>query len=321
MVEAVRTVPGVEMAGVVSGGLPLSGGWMRGSVTLPGRGKMTGDDDDVDMRIVTPEYLQILRIPLLRGRLLTSADRQVTTAVAVINEAAALKYLPGQEPLGQRMTIEGDEVTIVGIVGNIRHIGPEEPARQEAYLPLAQSRIISGALVMRTSGDPVALLPAVKSAIWSVNRDQILWTDRVTLESYMDGLIAQRRFNMAVLALFGVLAVIICAVGIYGVMAYLVSQRTREIGVRMALGASRRRVVSMVFRNAGGLVVAGLLIGGIAARILSGTARTFLFQLDARDPRAFAAAIVCLSAAAFVATVVPARRAASVDPIVALRAE
>ena len=161
----------------------------------------------------------------------------------------------------------------------------------------------------------------MKAAIWSVNKDQILYTDRTTLDAYMDGLIAQRRFNMALLASFGVLGLVICAAGIYGVMAYIVSQRTREIGVRIALGATRGAVIRMVLANAGTLVVAGLAIGGVAAWYLGAAAKTFLFQLDARDPRAFAGAMLCLALSALVATALPARRAATVDPNTALRAE
>jgi putative ABC transport system permease protein len=321
MMEAVRAVPGVQTVGAVAGGLPLSGGRVSLDVKLPGRPPLTGDDAEMDTRTVTPNYLEILRIPLLRGRLLTADDREGAPQVVVVNETAARKYWPGADALGQVVRLDDKERTVVGIVGDIRHQGPEVPASQEAYVPMAQEKIISATLVMRTAGDPGSYLPAVKAAIWSVNRNQILYTDRTTLDAYMDGLIAQRRFNMALLTLFGVLGLVISAVGIYGVMAYIVSQRTREIGVRMALGATRKRVVVMVLGNAGVLVAAGLAIGGIAAWYLSAAARTFLFQLDAQDPRAFAAAVVCLTAAALVATALPARRAAGVDPMVALRTE
>ncbi|HMC78501.1 MAG TPA: FtsX-like permease family protein [Vicinamibacterales bacterium] len=275
----------------------------------------------MDTRTVTANYLEILRIPRVRGRLLNADDREGAPLVVVVNETAARKYWPGADAIGQVVRLDHQERTVVGIVGDIRHKGPEEPASQEAYVPMAQDKVISATLVMRTAGDPGASLPAVKAAIWSVNRNQILYTDRTTLDAYMDGLIAQRRFNMALLTLFGVLGLVISAVGIYGVMAYLVSQRTREIGVRMALGATRSRVVVMVLGNAGVLVAAGLAVGGIAAWYLSAAARTFLFQLDAQDPRAFAAAVLCLTAAALVATALPARRAAGVDPMVALRTE
>jgi predicted permease len=321
MIDAVRAVPGVTAVGAVSGGLPLTGSRVTTEISLPGRPPLTGGDAEMDSRVVTPGYLQILGIPLKRGRYLTADDREGAPLAVVVNEAAARKYWPGEDAIGQRIVVEESERTVVGIVGDIRQGGPEVPPRHEAYVPLAQRQIISGTLVLRTAGDPAAVLPAVKAAIWSVNRDQVIYTDRTTLDAYMDGLIAQRRFNMALLALFGTLGLVISAVGIYGVMAYTVSQRTREIGVRMALGATRGAVVRMVLGNAGILVASGLAIGAVAAWYLSAAARSFLFQLDAKDPRAFAGAVACLTLAALVACALPARRAASVDPVTALRAD
>jgi ABC-type antimicrobial peptide transport system permease subunit len=176
-------------------------------------------------------------------------------------------------------------------------------------------------LVMRTPGDPLAVLPAVKSAIWSVNPDQRLTSETVTMERYMDRLIAQRRFNMALLALFGALGLVIAAVGIYGVMAYIVAQRTNEIGVRMALGATSGHVMRMVLGRAGALMVAGLIVGGAGAWYLAAFVRSYLFEIEPQDVRVFAAAVVTLAAAGLVASAVPARRAAAVDPLVALRHE
>ena len=324
MLEALRAVPGVGPVEAVSGGLPLSGARVTLRLTVPGRPPLTGDDAEIDTRVVTPGYLQLLRIPLRRGRYLTDADRAGGPQVIVLNETAARKLWPGLDPIGQRIELEGGERierTVVGIVGDIRHNGPEIPPAQEAYVPLAQEPILQATVVMRPPAGPSHVLPAVKTAIWTVNSQQVLHTDRVTMDAYMDGLIAQRRFNMALLALFGVLGLVISAVGIYGVMAYIVSQRTREIGVRMALGASRGAVVRMVLSNSGLLVAIGLVLGSAGAWYASGVARAFLFELDAHDPRAFVAAIVCLTIAACVATAIPARRAAGVDPMVALRAE
>jgi ABC-type antimicrobial peptide transport system permease subunit len=167
----------------------------------------------------------------------------------------------------------------------------------------------------------MAVLPAVKAAIWSVNREQRLTNDTVTLERHMDRLIAQRRFNMAVLALFGVLGLVIAAVGIYGVMAYVVAQRTNEIGVRMALGATRANVVTMILRRAGVLMAAGLVIGGAGAWYLSAGVRTFLFEVQPNDIGIFFGALAVLAAAGLLASALPARRAATVDPLVALRSE
>jgi putative ABC transport system permease protein len=321
VVDAVQRVPGLQMVATVSGGLPLTGSWSRTSVTLPGRGELKGEGDDIDRRTVSPTYLELLKIPLLKGRYLSADDRAGAPLVIVVNQAAAQRYWPGQDPLGQRLTMNSKDYVVVGIVGNIHHLGPEIAPRQEGYIPVAQDRQYGSTLVMKTAGDPLAVLPAVKAAIWSVNREQRLTGDTVTLERYMDRLIAQRRFNMAVLALFGVLGLVIAAVGIYGVMAYVVAQRTNEIGVRMALGATRGDVVSMVLRRAGLLMLLGLAIGGAGAWYLSAGVKSFLFEVQPNDIGIFAAALAVLACAGLLASALPARRAATVDPVIALRSE
>jgi len=321
MLDAVSRVPGVVEAGAVSGGLPLTGNWQTNPVSFPGRPALQGDEREINTRWVSPGYLSILRIPLARGRYLRADDRAGAPPVVLVNEAAARHYWLDRDALGGRIVIEGREMTVVGIVGNIRHGGPESPANPEAYVPLAQDRVLSAALVMRTAGDPLAVLPAVKAAIWSVNPEQRLTTDTVTLDGYMDRLIAQRRFNMALLVLFGVLGLVIAAAGIYGVMAYVVAQRTGEIGVRMALGATPRNIVAMILTNAGVLMAIGLTMGFMCARYLSATVEAFLFQVEPTDARVFVGAIATLALAGLVASALPARRAASVDPVVALRTE
>src|SRR4051812_44637857 len=321
VVEAVGRVPGVQMVGTLSGGLPLSLSWSRTRVELPGRGKLTGENDDIDRRTISANYFQLMRIPLLKGRTFTDEDRAGAADVVVINQAAARKYWPGEDALGKHFKINSKDVTVVGIVGDIHHMGPEVPPRQECYFAAAQEKQYGVTLVARTSGDPLQVLPAVKSAIWSINREQRITADTLTLERYMDRLIAQRRFNMAVLALFGVLGLVIAAVGIYGVMAYVVAQRTSEIGVRMALGATRANVVSMVLRRAGLLMATGLLIGGAGAWYLSASVKAFLFVVQPNDMGIFAAALVVLACAGLLASALPARRAAAVDPLVALRSQ
>jgi predicted permease len=290
-------------------------------VTLPGRGELKGDDDSIDRRVVTPDYLKVLHIPLVRGRYLTDPDREGSPQVALVNQAAARKYWPSQDAIGQRLTINKVERTVVGIVGDIRHLGPERPARQEAYVPAAQDDGVPSPMVMKIRGETLAALPAVKAAIWAVNRDQRITGDTFTLDAYMDRLIAQRRFNMALLALFGILGLVISAIGIYGVMAYVVAQRTMEIGVRMALGATPGHVLSMVLRKAAILTAAGLVVGGAGAWYLSAGVKALLFQVEPNDVRVFVAALVTLAAAGLVASAVPARRAARVDPMIALRQE
>ena len=187
-------------------------------------------------------------------------------------------------------------------------------------MPMDAAKGTGGTILLRTSRDAAGLSTEVRNVIHDV-MPNIIVPETQTFEQMYDTLIVQRKFNMIMLAIFGALAIVIAAVGIYGVMAYIVSQRTREIGVRIALGASRAAVIRMVLANAGTLVAAGLAIGGVAAWYLSAAAKSFLFQLDARDPRAFAGAMLCLTLAALVATALPARRAATVDPNTALRAE
>jgi predicted permease len=321
MLDAVRRVPGVVSAEAVANGLPLAGSWNRTSLTIPGRGELSSDEDAIDQRSVTPGYLKLMRIPLVRGRHLTEGDRPGAQLVMVINQSAARRFWPGQEALGQRVVIDSEERLIVGIVGDIRHLGPETPPRQECYMPMAQGQVLGGTLVMRSVGDPLRILPAVKGAAWSVNKDQRISGETFTLEGYMDALVAQRRFNMAVLALFGLLGLGISAAGIYGVMAYLVAQRTNELGVRMALGASQRSVLMLVLRHASSLIVIGLAIGASVSWYSSATAARFLFHVEPNDPLIFGAAITVLALTGLAASALPARRAAAVDPIIALRHE
>ncbi len=312
-------MPGVQASAAVSGALPLSGNWSSTNVKVPGGGEFKGVGQGIERRVVTPGYLELLRVPLLRGRHLTGNDRANAQPVIVINQSAARMYWPDQEALGQRIIINEQERVVVGIVGNMRDFGPEAPPRPEGYIPLTQSHILGASLVMRTSGDPLKLLPAVKSAIWSISKDQRIAGTIFTLEGYMDRLIAQRRFNMALLVLFDVLGLVICAVGIYGVMAYIVAQRTHEIGVRMALGATPGTVVAMVLGRTGLLLALGLSIGASVAWYCSMVVKSFLFQVEPTDPGIFVGALLVLVLAGLAASIVPARRAAGVDPIIALR--
>jgi putative ABC transport system permease protein len=321
MLDAVSRVPGVELAGLVTGGVPLTGNWSRTDIKLPGRPELKGDDGSIDQRRVSADYLAVLRLPLRRGRYLTSQDREGAPAVVVINEAAARKYCPGFDALGQRVIINDHERTVVGIVGDIRHLGLETAPREEAYVPFVQEPGSGASLVIRTTADPMTVLPAVKTAVWSVNREQRLTGDLVTIEGYMDRLIAQRRFNMALLVVFGVLGLVIAAVGIYGVLAYVVAQRTNEIGVRMALGATPGNVVAIVLKRAAILIGVGLGIGGAGAWYISAGVKTFLFETESNDPLVFASALAILACAGLAASAIPARRASAVDPLVALRQE
>jgi putative ABC transport system permease protein len=317
IVERIRRNPGVLNTSM--GAVPLSGNIISTSVTIPGKLDLTAGESIAATR-VTPDYHNALKIPLRRGRLFQPTDRQGAPLVAIINDSAANKYFPGEDPIGRSIGLGGDARTIVGIVGDVHQSSFEMAPGTEAYIPMEQTSVVGSELVIRTSGNPYDALPQVKAAVFTVLPDVPLRNIR-TMEELIAMRVAQRKVSMLLLGLFGLLGLVISAIGIYGVMAYLVSQREREIGVRMALGATRANVMRMVLLNAGMLVLSGLILGGVGAWYLSAAARTFLFSIEATDPRAFAAAFLLLALAAFVASAIPARRAASVDPMVALRAE
>ena len=319
ILDRVVQTPGVQYAGVISGGMPLGGSMSSTTITVPGR-TLDPRDSGISIRRVSPHYHEAIGIPLRRGRLFTADDRTGSPDVVILNQSAAAKLFPGEEALGRAVGLNSATRTVVGIVGDVYQSSLETEPRTEAYVPIAQVRVLSAELIVRTSGDPYLALPAVKAAVLGVLPDVPLRNVR-TMEELISRRVAQRRLNMLLLGLFGLLGLVISAVGIYGVMAYLVSQRTREIGVRMALGASRLTVIRMVLARASLLVVIGLALGGVGAWYLSETAKAFLFRMDVTDPRAFAAAIGALAFAALVASAIPARRAASVDPMIALRAE
>jgi putative ABC transport system permease protein len=318
IVDRISSAPGVVHAAAISGGLPLSGSMSITDLAVPGR--TIEGDKGVSIRGVTFDYHRALQIPLRRGRFFDATDRKASPNVAILNEAAARKYFPGEDPLGRTVLIDSTERTIVGVVGDVRQSSLETEPMEEAYVPIFQRPRPTAELVIRTNGDSYTVLPHVKAAVLAVLPDVPLRNAR-TMDELVGARTAQRRLNMLLLGLFGVLGLVISAVGIYGVMAYAVSQRTREIGVRMALGATRGRVIGMVLRQAAVLVTIGLVLGAGGAWYLSTMATRFLFRLDPHDPRAFAAATVVLIGSAVIASVVPARRAARVAPIVALRAE
>ena len=317
--EAVRAVPGVVGAEVTDGGTPLAGVEPEPErVSLPPRGELGSEEDIADIRVVTPGHLALLRVPLLRGRHISTADRAETTPVVVINEAAARRYWPGQDPIGQRVSVRGAEREVVGMVGNVRE-GPEALVRPAFYLPFAQSPWSRLTLAVRTAGDPLTALPAVKKAIRSVLPGHPFMDSTVTLEAFFDRLTARRRFSAALLSLFGVFGVVIAAAGVFGVLSHRVAQRTHEFGVRTALGATSGRVVCMVLGQAIALLGAGLAIGLWTAWQFGAGVKAFLFRTEPADPIALTAAALTLITAGLAAALVPACRAARVDPVETLR--
>ncbi len=319
VVDRARHVPGVVYAAAISSGVPLSGYLSTRTITIPGKNIDLNLDGGISLRQVTPDYHRALKIPLRAGRLFNDGDGRSAQPVALINDAAARKYFHNENPIGRTVNIDYSR-TVVGIVGDVHQMSLETAPVPEAYVPMAQANVVGGELVIRTSADPYDVLPALRTAVFGALPEVPLRNVR-TMERLVASRIAQRKVSMLLLGVFGFLGLIIAAVGIYGVMSYLVAQRTREIGVRIALGATRFNVVAMILSNAGALVALGLGIGTLASWYLGALAKSFLFQLQPTDPRAFAAAAVALSMAALVAALIPARRAATVDPIIALRSE
>jgi hypothetical protein len=251
----------------------------------------------------------------------TEADNSAAAPrVVILNDVAAARYLSDRDPIGAVVSLNDKDRTVVGVVGSIRLGGPESAVRPESYLPMAQDDITGADLVLRTSGDPLAMAPAVKAAIWSVAPDLAVSEAR-SLEGLFDRLVAQRKFNMLLLTLFGVLAIAIASVGIYGVMANTVEQRTQEIGVRMALGARPAGILGMVLGRAATFMAVGLVAGLAGAWGLARLVQSFLFQVPPHDAIVNASVAAQLAAAGLLAAFIPALRASRVDPIIALRTD
>jgi putative ABC transport system permease protein len=270
------------------------------------------------VKTISPDYFRAIGVPVLAGRAYVDADSETPGTLVILNEIAAKRFLEGANPIGAELSVNGKR-TVVGVVKAIRIGGPEAKMRPEVYLPFNRKRAFGGNLIVRTSHDPASLIRDVRGAIHAVLPDQVV-PEAQTLDTMYEKLIVQRKFNMLVLALFGALALVIAGVGIYGVMAYIVEQRTQEIGVRMALGAQPVEMLRMVLSRAGVLMGLGLAIGLGGGWMLSKLVATFLFQIDAHDPIVFVVAAGALLMAGFIAAFVPARRASKVDPLVALRA-
>jgi putative ABC transport system permease protein len=318
VLDRAKTIPGVDVAAIASGTPPLSTGWSRSSLTVPGRPKSDDSDDSPDQKNISPDYFRAISVPVLNGREFTAADGEPgAEPVLIINDIAADRFFKGQNPVGVTVQSNGTR-RIVGVVRAVRLGGPEAPLRPEVYMPISSTRAFGGTLYVRTTRDPVALGKDVRGMIHAVLPDVIV-PDAQTFQQMYDKLIVQRKFNMIVLALFGVLAVVIAAAGIYGVMAYIVEQRTQEIGVRMALGAQPGQVLRMILSGAAVLMGVGIAIGLASGWLLSKLVSAFLFQMEPHSLVVYASAAGLLVLAGLVAAFIPARRAAGVDPVTALR--
>jgi putative ABC transport system permease protein len=318
-IERVRSVPGVVAAAAVSNGLPLTGNLLTVAIDVDGR-SFTGDAEPT-VHGATSGYLAAAGVELRRGRWITDEDAAGTPPVAVLSEDAAEQYLGGADPIGRTVLMDGFARQVVGVVAGVRIGGPESGLRPQVYIPYLQTNQRSVDIVIRTAARPGSgLVPAVRAAIHDA-APQTFQNDPYPIEARFTTLIAQRRFNMVILSIFGSLAILIAAVGIYGLMAFLVTQRTREIGVRMALGARPQGILRLVLGGATRMLVVGLALGLAGAALLERTVRGFLFNAQPHDPLTYALVALILLTAGLVAAALPARRAARVDPLIALRVE
>ena len=324
--EALRRVqqlPGVEAAGFTTI-LPLSGSNSDSSFSIEGRvpGKNEPGPDE-EIRIVTPDYFRVLKTSLLRGRFFNESDNGQAPGVVIISDALAKKYWPNEDALGKRITFSDPRkpdpkwLTIVGIVRSIRHRGLDLDPAPEYYLPLAQRAESSMILTVRSGQDPRTLTSAIRREIQSIDLDQPIANVR-TLETVTADSIAPRRMSMVLLGAFAGIALLLASVGIYGVISYLVVQRTHEIGVRMALGAQRSDVMRLIVGHAAKLVGIGTLIGLVLAFLSTRLLSAVLYNVGAFDVTTFLFVTIALAAVALLASSVPALRATRADPVIAL---
>jgi predicted permease len=321
----ISTLPGVEATGAVSS-LPFVQMDSSTFFTIEGRPlPAPGQEPSAASMIATPDYFRAMNIPLRGGRFFNQFDKEDAAPVALINETMARRYWPGEDPTGKKINIPDYDdklVTheIVGIVGDVRYKGLDSNPRPEFYVPHTQSPSGSMIYVVRTASDTAALLPAIKNQIWAVNKD-IAFDRAVTIEQLLTRSLAERRFTLLLLASFSVIALLLASVGIYGLISYTTSQRTHEIGVRIALGAQTADILKLILRQGMTLTLCGVALGLAGAFLLTRFLQSMLFNISATDPLTFAAIPLLLALVSLIACYLPARRAMSVDPMVALRHE
>ena len=287
----------------------------------------TGQQPVAQVNVITPDYFKTMRVPIRSGRAFTERDDRNAPPVAIVTESFAKQYFPGEDPIGKRIVPNGSidpgkppVREIVGVVGDMHLISLRLPPKVQIYIPHQQFAIGSMSIFVRTQIDPQSLTGALRRTVADLDKDVPVYRAR-TLADYMSYSIAQPRLNAMLVALFAVIALLLAAAGIFGVMSYSVTQRTQEIGIRMALGAQRYDVLRLIIGQAMRFVGVGLVLGIIGVFVSSRLLQSFLFGIGATDLGTMFAVTVILIAVAFLACLLPARRATLVDPVQALRAE
>ncbi len=325
LLDRVRTLPNVEAAALATP-LPFIGVDGRTGFRIEERTTQSPIPVRARPRLVSADYFSTLRIPLVRGRVFTDRDAESAPNVVIINSAAAKRYWPDQDPLGRRIDVSFAApprwMEIVGIVGDVKHAGLELDTDPEAYMPLRQPPFGGLAqrlnVVVRTPASASTIAPMLRSAVNEIDRNQPVGTVSA-MEDLIAASVAPRRLNLWLVVAFAVIALMLTAAGLYGVMSYLVAQRTREIGVRMALGATRSSVLQLVLRQAGAMTLAGIAIGLVGALALTRFLATILFGVSTKDPIVYAGVAALLGVVALVAVAIPSSRATRIDPLKALR--
>ena len=320
--EQVGQIPGVTSVALVRG-LPFSGNGGTTAIILPDRElPEKGKEPEVLFNTVTPNYFETIGIPLLKGRTFGNEDQANATPVMVVNQFMAERYWPGVDPVGKQIKFveDGSTATIVGVVGNAKQFYIDEAQRSQVYSVYSQTPGIFATLVIRTTVEPLSIAEQVRQAVWKVDPDQPMWKIR-TAEYLVTRNLSDRKFLMALMGIFAGIALLLSMVGLYGVISYLVNQRTQEIGIRMALGAQSAQILRMVLQQGMFLVCAGVVVGVVASILLTRLMSQLLYQISATDPVTFGTIVVLLIVVAFLACYLPALRATRVDPMVALRYE
>jgi predicted permease len=323
--ESLDRLPGVTLSGAVTS-LPFSQFFAWGPITVEGRVPPAGENFlNADVRVVTGRYFESLRIPLLRGRLFDPQDTADKPRVALVDDYMAQQLWPGQDAVGKRIR-RGDPAsnppwtTVVGVVGRVKQYALDADSRIALYVPQTQVPARAMYVVLRSATDPSAPAAAVKREIRDIDPDLPVYHVR-TMQQLVDESLAHRRFSTLLLGLFAALALVLATIGIYGVMAYLVTQGTREIGIRLALGATGSRVLRLVVGRGLAIALAGVAAGLAGALALTRFLRTLLFGVPPTDAATFTAMALLLTTVAVLASLIPARRAARIDPMASLRSE